>query len=70
MRIAEIVEIITPHGSMSPAAYADVAQKRDLAQQKKQQSAKKAREKKQQRLQKKVWKKNRPAKPTKFRGWR
>lgn len=63
MRIAELLENITPYGSLSPAEYTAVAQQRDAALKQKRQAAQQARRQQQQLRQQQVWAKSRAAKP-------
>ena len=44
MRIAELLENLTPYGSLLPAEYTAVAQQRDAALKQKRQTAQKARQ--------------------------
>lgn len=63
MRIAELLENITPYGSLSPAEYTAVAQQRDDALRQKLQSAQQARQQQQKLRQQQVWAKSRAVKP-------
>lgn len=63
MRIAELLENITPYGSLSPAEYTAVAQQRDAALKQKRQAAQQGRQQQQKIRQQQVWAKSRAAKP-------
>ena len=63
MRIAELLENITPYGSMSPAEYSAVAQQRDTAAKQKRQVAQQARQQQQKLKQQQIWAKSRAVKP-------
>lgn len=63
MRIAELLENITPYGSMSPAEYSVMAKQRDAALKQKQQAAQQARQQQQKIRQQQVWAKSHAAKP-------
>lgn len=63
MRIAELLENITPYGTLSPAEYTAVAQQRDAALKQKQQAVQQARQQQQKLRQQQVWAKSRAVKP-------
>jgi hypothetical protein len=63
MRIAELLENITPYGPLSPAEYSAVAKQRDAASKQKRLSQQQARQNQQRLRQHQIWAKSRAAKP-------
>lgn len=63
MRIAELLENITPYGSLAPAEYATIAKQRDSALRQKRLSQQQARQKLQRLRHHQIWAKSRAAKP-------
>jgi ATPase subunit of ABC transporter with duplicated ATPase domains len=63
MRIAELLENLTPYGSLLPAEYTAVAQQRDAALKQKRQTAQKARQQQQKLRQQQAWGRSRFTKP-------
>ena len=63
MRIAELLENITPYGPLSPAEYYAVAKQRDAASKQKRQAIQQARQQQQKVRQQKVCARSRATKP-------